>query len=241
VWNYKITLPKEKRKIFMKKNIDDQDGYGYDIIVREEPKKSFQEISKDCVIGSQYCSGQSTQCQCDKIWKNQYSKEEPKQLFTKGDKVLFSGQMLNENVIDKLVTIFYTLGRGELNDMSDIMDEYTHIYRVWNKDLKHILKKEPKQERERGITITHVGKQETLEEVAKKYYPPYPDGIITSEIYSLREGFVKGIKVQQERSYSEEDMIQFAQIYLSKRHDNPRMSNKDIFNLWLEQFKKKKL
>jgi hypothetical protein len=76
-----------------------------------------------------------------------------------------------------------------------------------------------------------MNEQETLEEIAEKYYPPYPDGIITSEIYSLREGFVKGVKVQQERSYSEEDVIQFAQIYLSKRYDNLRMSNKDIFNL----------
>lgn len=73
--------------------------------------------------------------------------------------------------------------------------------------------------------------KETLEE-AKKYaeLSYYGDEV---------DAFVRGAKWQQERSYSEEDMIQFAQIYLSKRNDNPRMSNKDIFNLWFEQFKNK--
>lgn len=36
--------------------------------------KSFQEISKNCGKGSAYCEGQSVQCNCDKIWKNQYGK-----------------------------------------------------------------------------------------------------------------------------------------------------------------------
>jgi hypothetical protein len=82
----------------------------------------------------------------DKSWEYKLRiipKEEPKQLFTKGDKVLFTGKMLDENVVDKVVTVFYTLGRGEIDDMSDIMDEYTHVYRVWNKDLKHTSKEEP--------------------------------------------------------------------------------------------------
>jgi hypothetical protein len=54
-------------------------------------------------------------------------------------------------------------------------------------------------------------KKETLEEAAekyaKKYYPPYTDGIITDEIRALREGFVKGYKVQAEKMYSEEEVI----------------------------------
>jgi hypothetical protein len=83
-----------------------------------------------------------------KYWESKL-KEESKQLFTKGDKVLFTGKMLDENVVDKVVTVFYTLGRGEIDDMSDIMDEYTHVYRVWNKDLKHTSKKEPEQDFEK--------------------------------------------------------------------------------------------
>jgi len=66
-------------------------------------------------------------------------------LFKKGDKVLFTGKMLDEFFVNKLVTVFYTLGKGAKDDMSDIMDEYTHIYRVWNKDLKHISKEESKK------------------------------------------------------------------------------------------------
>ena len=34
-------------------------------------------------------------------------------------------------------------------------------------------------------------------------------------------------------SYSKEEVIEFAQIYLSKRYDNPRMSNNDIFDNWI--------
>ena len=49
------------------------------------------------------------------------------------------------------------------------------------------------------IEIPQQPKQEALEKLAERYYPPYPDGMITSEIYALREGFVKGFKVQQEK------------------------------------------
>jgi hypothetical protein len=54
-------------------------------------------------------------------------------------------------------------------------------------------------------------KQETTEEVAERYYPPYPDGMVTSEVYALREGFVKGYKVQQEISYSKKVMCKHCQ------------------------------
>lgn len=50
--------------------------------------------------------------------------------------------------------------------------------------------------------------------------------------YGFREGYNKS---QKSHPYSGEDMIEFAQIYLSRRFDNPRMSNKDIFNLWKER------
>lgn len=71
-------------------------------------------------------------------------------------------------------------------------------------------------------------KQETLQEAAERH-----------TYGNAYQNFIRGAKWQQEKSYTEEDMIQFAQIYLSKRNDNPRMSNKDIFNLWFKQFKKK--
>lgn len=40
--------------------------------------------------------------------------------------------------------------------------------------------------------------KEKIKELAEKYYPPYPDGVVTSEINSLREGFIKGYKVSLE-------------------------------------------
>jgi hypothetical protein len=53
---------------------------------------------------------------------------------------------------------------------------------------------EPKQELERGITITHVGKQETLEEANWKV------------LGTKNDTFYNGAKWQAERMYSEEDL-----------------------------------
>lgn len=62
-----------------------------------------------------------------------------------------------------------------------------------------------KEELERGITITHVGKpkQETLEEAAEREYPTI------HEQYQY-DAFIEGAKWQQERSYSEEDMVDYS-------------------------------
>lgn len=98
-------------------------------------------------------------------------------------------------------------------------------------------------------------KQETLEEASERLWLDSKSQLTSKKSFILgakwqqdqhkitiddayNEGFENGKHFKQERMYSEEDMIQFAQIYLSKRNDNPRMSNKDIFNLWFKQFKK---
>jgi hypothetical protein len=83
-------------------------------------------------------------------------------------------------------------------------------------------------------------KQETLQELAKKYYPPYPDGIITNEIIALREGFVKGCQVQSDRLYSEEDMKDFGKF--CAEYDYRCFGSKtqdEMLSIWLEQYKKK--
>ena len=98
-------------------------------------------------------------------------------------------------------------------------------------------------------------KQETLEEAYNRIFEYKLDRVLKAGFIAgakwqqeqhkitiddaYNEGFENGKHFEQERMYSEEDMIQFAQIYLSKRNDNPRMSNKDIFNLWFKQLKKK--
>ena len=91
-----------------------------------------------------------------------------------------------------------------------------------------------------------LNKQETLEEAAEKFYPAYPDGVVTSEIYALREGFVKGCKVQQKRSYSEEELIILLKKFKKDIINSTELDDDfetlvcDIkTNKWFEQFKKK--
>lgn len=54
-----------------------------------------------------------------------------KKLKTK-DKVLYTGKILNENVIDLPCVVINTIS----TEMCEIMDFYGHIYRVFNRDLK---------------------------------------------------------------------------------------------------------
>jgi hypothetical protein len=110
-----------------------------------------------------------------------------------------------------------------------------------------IPQEEPKQERERGITITHVGKpkQETLEEASWKHNPLKKlDGEF------LRHAFKEGAKWQQEQDkkmYSEEDMKQFAwecvANFLSNNDNKVEMSLVEVImdrnDKKFEQFKKK--
>jgi hypothetical protein len=56
------------------------------------------------------------------------------------------------------------------------------------------------------------------------------------------DDFIDGAKWQQERMYSEEDMIDFAHFYFTEEFNSSMQtskSTKDIFNEWFEQFKKK--
>jgi hypothetical protein len=48
--------------------------------------------------------------------------------------------------------------------------------------------------------------KDDVENLAEKYFPDYPDGIVTNEIKVLREGFIKGYKAATKK-YSEEDLI----------------------------------
>jgi len=114
-----------------------------------------------------------------------------------------------------------------------------------------IPQEEPKQELERGITITHVDKQETLEEAAEKLVPEASCELNNSEASYWQQGWInghtKGAKWQQERSYSEEEVYKLLEKALVWE-DNEDIGNlitaqKTIrysnFNHWFEQFKKK--
>jgi hypothetical protein len=95
-------------------------------------------------------------------------------------------------------------------------------------------------------------KQETLEEVSEKYYPAYPDGVVTSEMYALREGFVKGFKVcakwqkeQDNNKFSGEEfeLIEYIQWIIRKidKGDTPEETVRLLLfeREKIEQFKKK--
>jgi hypothetical protein len=83
-------------------------------------------------------------------------------------------------------------------------------------------------------------KQETLEEAAEKESEKHHYAFgQQSEFYQL--GFIEGAKWQAERMYSEEDMIEFAVwLYLEVGSNKGKeRTNKELFNKWFEQFKKK--
>jgi hypothetical protein len=79
-------------------------------------------------------------------------------------------------------------------------------------------------------------KEETLEETAKRIYGS--DASKDVEYYA----FILGAKWQQENSYSEEDMIDFAHFYFTEEFNSSMQTSKptkEHFNEWFEQFKKK--
>jgi hypothetical protein len=179
--------------------------------------------------------------------------EESKQLFYKGDRVLFTGKMLNEEVIDKVVTVIYTLGRGGAEDMSDIMDEYTHVYRVLNKDLKHIPTEETKDFLGRTTfdllkqeaieeEMTEFDKQLSLEKVAKSEafefkvdYKPFETNLDYREYaeYGFEKGFIAGVNHKEKTSYSEEEVK-----FIISQALQSALVTVDL-NQWFNQFKKK--
>jgi hypothetical protein len=90
-------------------------------------------------------------------------------------------------------------------------------------------------------------KQETLEEAAEKEFPLIDTewcktGAAEEENLQLlghRKSFIEGAKWQEERMYSEEDMINFSiWVYLEiGQNTGKARTNKELFQEWLEQNK----
>jgi len=77
-------------------------------------------------------------------------------------------------------------------------------------------------------------KQETLEEAAEKKYG------LNDKYSKNRLGFIEGAKWQQERSYSEEDMIKFMQFIVSEEElENTSGVSVDTAKYFLNKFKNK--
>ena len=115
-------------------------------------------------------------------------------------------------------------------------------------------KEEPKQELERGITITHVGKQETLEEAVEQLLINDYKKIVGEELNKYELKLIKWLAASSKK-YSEEDMFEFSQwishedwVYLPSKgywvneeqeELEQKLNSKEILNMWFEKFKKK--
>jgi hypothetical protein len=94
--------------------------------------------------------------------------------------------------------------------------------------------------KERGITITHVGKQETLEEAKQRLYPHIEgEEILNTQNSEGRVDFEKGAKWQAERMYGEEDLRKAFEAGEFSKEDEINGDGETTFNEWFEQFKKK--
>jgi hypothetical protein len=71
-------------------------------------------------------------------------------------------------------------------------------------------------------------KQETLEEAIERTKEEYP-------VWLDEEAFILGAKWQQERSYSEEEVLEIIRQYALEEH----LITSSKPNIWFEQFKKK--
>ncbi len=84
-------------------------------------------------------------------------------------------------------------------------------------------------------------KQETVEEVAQLKYPINNNLSVIDRIglnYTAHHGFIEGAKWQQERSYSEEEVLNIILKYeLAKRNKGIYWSDREVKE-WFEQFKK---
>jgi hypothetical protein len=78
-------------------------------------------------------------------------------------------------------------------------------------------------------------KQETPEEAAERLYPMVGNEYLWHVPIQRREGFIAGAKWQQERSYSQEEVIKI----LYSFHYDLVNSNIDTKEEWFEQFKNK--
>ena len=88
--------------------------------------------------------------------------------------------------------------------------------------------------------------KETLEEAANRILSKegvklHPSGLETYLKGNVINAMVEMAKWQQERMYSEEDMIEFAVwLYLEVGSNKGKeRTNKELFNKWFEEFKTK--
>ena len=84
--------------------------------------------------------------------------------------------------------------------------------------------------------------QETLEEAAQKRFPINHNLSILERMglnSAANMGFIEGAKWQQERMYSDEDVLKFTQTIISQyKSGNTNIENIDLLTETLDKFKK---
>jgi hypothetical protein len=113
-------------------------------------------------------------------------------------------------------------------------DESGNTHYNFKAVMKDTLGKEFYESADKAITIS---RPETLEEASEYFAHNNFNMHDTNNYKALKAGFEEGAKWQQERSYSEEDMINFIE-FVSQYYSNDSMENSSIEEL-LEQFKTK--
>ncbi len=93
-----------------------------------------------------------------------------------------------------------------------------------------IIQKEDYDRSYQTISLSEVDKQETLEEVANNNWTLGDD---------YTEGFIKGVKWQQEQMYSEEEVKKIALDFFYHWWNSKGTNTEQGFEKWFEQFKKK--
>lgn len=110
--------------------------------------------------------------------------------------------------------------------------QYTIVYKMKEKQKQHLIDMMQKDE-ELGL---YDESNETLSEVALEFAKDHHEMYETSNLGSMHFGFCWGAKWQQERMYSEEEVIDIAkQAFVL----GANFGLIGTFNEWFEQFKKK--
>jgi hypothetical protein len=101
-------------------------------------------------------------------------------------------------------------------------------------------KEEPKQDKIMERFIANAKQKETLEEAAEKHFLNSPDAYGINE--ECRNSFIEGAKWQQERMYSEEEVLKMLNYLImmpSSKLDEFTNDEEMVTMKWFEQFKKK--
>jgi len=81
--------------------------------------------------------------------------------------------------------------------------------------------------------------KESRKEAAERLFPDYQQGSFISTQDRQREGFIAGAKWQEQKMYSEEEVLIMVSKYIEDNLDPSTHGNIESVKEWFEQFKNK--